>query len=457
MKRLLFFFLLLFALSLPVFSSNEQYDFQFPKGTSLNTALYAIAYRADRDIAINVPDTMILANLRARTAEEALDILAKVYNFNWMIENNTIYVTPPEQNTKNQRFVIKNADLKLVKEELLSFIPENKIRINPEYNSITIDGTPGIIHKAEEVITKLDQPVDQIFIMAQMIEVNRKDSLKLGFQYTLPGYDNSVQPFRAQFTVTSAGERTFDNGTVLARPAVTTFNGLEATLHMGDQVPVIRSDTAINGTIDSNITFEEVGAKLKVTPFVNDKEKKIITLILEPSISSVVKWIESGSVIAPQISTRTANTKVRVKSGDNIVIGGLMRQSDIENLKGIPGLMKLPILGKLFQHKEKSKEHTEVFFIVTPYLLDDDTTLESFQKMMRKKDAKEALEIPKKKAKKNKTQPKIIAEQEKLEHGNQETWLNETTPNSSAENNKNSEKQPVLVDIDLQPAKKEGN
>ncbi|MGL5513461.1 MAG: type II secretion system protein GspD, partial [Sporomusa sp.] len=286
------------------------------------------------------------------------------------------------------------------------------IRINPEYNSITVDGTPGIIHKAEDVIAKLDQPVEQIFIMAQMIEVNRKDSLKLGFQYTLPGYDNSAQPFRAQFTVTSAGERSFDNGTVLARPAVTTFNGLEATLHMGDQVPVIKSNTATTGTVESNVTFEEVGAKLKVTPFVNDKEKKIITLTLEPSISSVVKWITSGSVTAPQISTRTAKTKVRVKSGDNIVIGGLMRQADIENLKGIPGLMKLPILGKLFQYKEKSKEQTEVFFIVTPYLLDDDTTLENFQKMLRQEEPKEISGILKKKAKKSEPQPIVISEQE---------------------------------------------
>lgn len=389
MKKLLLTLLLLFSLAIPSHAEDERYNFLFPKGTSLSTALNAIAYRGDRDISINAPDKIIATTIRARTVDEALEALSVTYDFNWEIRDNIIYVTPPDLNTQNRRFVIKNADVKLVKEELLSFIPENKIRINPEYNSISIDGTPGVLRKAETIITERDAPPDQIFIVAQMIEVSRNDSLKVGFQYSLPSYDNSVQPFRAQFTVTSSGERTFDKGTVLARPAVTTFNGLEATLHMGDQVPVIQSNTAINGTVDSNVTFEEVGAKLKVTPVVNDKQSKIITLTLEPSVSSVVKWITSGSVTAPQISTRTAKTKVRVKSGENIVIGGLMRQSDIENLKGIPGLMKLPILGKLFQHKEKSKESTEVFFIVTPYLLDGDTTLNSLQKIVRNQDSQD--------------------------------------------------------------------
>lgn len=385
MLLLLFTVIVSISAGTATFAEENQYDFTFSKGTTLNTALYSIAYRADREIIINVnTDKLVTMNLTGKSVDEAMDLLSKAYNFNWTIDNNTIIITPADYNTQMKRFILKNATLKLVKEELSSFVPEDKIRINPEYNSISVDSTPAVLQKVEKIITALDKPVDQIFIMAQMIEITRSDSLKLGFQYTLPNYDNSVKPFRAQFTVTSNALKEIDNGRVLARPAVTTFNGQEASLLMGDQVPVIQSSTASNGTTDATVTFQEVGAKLKVTPYINDKENKLITLELEPSISAVSKWITSGSTTAPQISTRQAKTKVRVKSGDNIVIGGLMRQSDIENLKGIPGLMNLPILGKLFQYKEKSKEQTEVFFIVTPYILDDETTIETLQTILKK-------------------------------------------------------------------------
>jgi type IV pilus assembly protein PilQ len=384
MKRITILLLLLLFITTGAYAEEEHYNFEFAKGTTLNTALYSIAYRGGREIVVNIDaDKLVTMNLYQKSVDEAMDLLSKAYNFNWAIDNNTILITPADSNTQMKRFTLKNADLKLVKEELLSFVPENKLRINPEYNSISVDGTPAMLQKVKNTIAQLDAPVEQIFIMAQMIEITRTDSLKLGFEYTLPGYDNSVQPFRAQFTVTSNGLKSIDNGRILARPAITTFNGQEASLLMGDQVPVIQSSTANNGTTDSSVTFQDVGAKLKVTPYVNDKENKIITLNLEPSFSTVAKWITSGSVTAPQISTRQAKTKVRVKSGESIVIGGLMRQSDIESLKGIPGLMKLPILGKLFQSREKSKEQSEVFFVVTPYLLDDSTTLETLQKMVK--------------------------------------------------------------------------
>lgn len=390
MRRTILLLLLVLVISTTAsYAEENRYTFSFPRDTTLQVALQSIAARDNRQIIVNVDkDKLVNLTLYEKTVDEALDLLSKTYDFNWVIENNTILVTPADsvtnfKNTQVQRFPLKNADMKFVKEELLSFVPEAKIKMNTNYNSLTIDGTPAMLQKVKNTIAQLDVPVDRIFIMSQMIEVNRSKALNLGFQYTLPGYDNSKQPFRAQFTVTSDALKTFDNGTLLARPAVTTLNGEEATLLMGDQVPVIQSSTANNGTTDSSVTFQPVGATMKVTPFVNDKEKKLITLNIDSNYSSVVKMITSGSVTAPQISTRQAKTKVRVKSGDNIVIGGLMRQADIESLKGIPGLMNLPVLGKLFSYKEKSKEQSEVFFILTPYLLDDETTIESLQKMIR--------------------------------------------------------------------------
>jgi type II secretory pathway component GspD/PulD (secretin) len=384
-KKILISFLLLFSLTVSAYADEERYDFNFPVGTNLSNALYAIVHtNGGREIILNVDDKPVKMALANKTVDEAMDLMAQAYNFSWRVDKNAIIVTPGEEGgyTQTRLFNLKYASTKLIKETLLSFVPDGKIRINPDYNTIAIDSTPGVLKKVEDVISQMDQPQDQIFIMVQMIEVSREDAIKLGFQYTLPSYDSTVKPFKAQFTITSEADRDITNGEVLAKPTITTFNGQEATLLCGDEVPVI-STSSTDGTTSSSVTFKPVGAQIKVTPYVNDKEKKLITMNLEPNISSVAAWITAGDTKAPQISTRTAKTQVRVKSGEHIVMGGLMRRSDIETIKGIPGLMDLPVLGKFFQHKDREKKNSEIFFVVTPYLLDDDTTVEQLQKLIK--------------------------------------------------------------------------
>lgn len=95
-------------------------------------------------------------------------------------------------------------------------------------------------------------------------------------------------------------------------------------------------------------------------------------MVVSTEVSNITKWIKSGNVSAPQIATRKADTIAHVKSGESFVIGGLMSMSDLDNLSGIPGLMDLPILGSLFRYHSKSREYTEVFIMLTPYIVSDD-------------------------------------------------------------------------------------
>ena len=399
MKKIITLFLVLLYLSAPVYA-EERYTFETSKDTKLKNVLFGIARQANRDIVVNIKgDEQVLVALNNITVEEAFDILSKSYNFNWTVDDsNRIIVAPPDSMTESKRFILKCATLENVKKELLNFVPDAKITINPEYNAISVEGTNYVIQKAEKKIREIDVPVDRFMVVSQMIEVSRNDMLKIGFQYTTPGYDNSVRPFKAQFTVTSNLNQEFNNGNVIARPTITTVNGVKATMLVGDKVPYF-SSTSTNGTVSTEVKFEEVGAKLEVTPYLNDREKQTITMDLDTTVSSVSKWITSGSMTAPQIATRTAKTKIRVASGDSIVIGGLIRQSDIDNLVGIPGLMDLPILGKLFQYRNKSKENTEVFIVITPYLLNDDTDSAAMQKILRDNNSNKKVDDKKEKGK----------------------------------------------------------
>jgi len=147
---------------------------------------------------------------------------------------------------------------------------------------------------------------------------------------------------------------------------ILTQNGQKADIYLGDSVPVLTSTTTAAST-NITVEYKDIGNKLQVTPFILGNGE--VNLNINAEISNISKWITQGTVSAPQISTRKANTVAHIKSGESMIIGGLMSTSELDNLSGIPGLMDLPILGNLFKYHSHSKEYTEVFIMITPYIV----------------------------------------------------------------------------------------
>ena len=148
-------------------------------------------------------------------------------------------------------------------------------------------------------------------------------------------------------------------------------NGQEAKVVFGDRVPIMNSTSTTSST-NITVTYETVGTQLTMTPSINEKTGDI-SLDIQGSVSQITSWQSNGGgTRAPQISTRDITTSTHVKSGQSFVIGGLMNEQDMDNLAGIPGLMNLPILGKLFSIHNKSKQYDEVFVMITPYIVTDD-------------------------------------------------------------------------------------
>lgn len=352
-----------------------RFDFDWQK-TELGNALYAVAKAAGKNVAINNKLTgTVSLSLSQKTFDEALNILAMTFNFNWMVEGDTILISTGDTMLQSKRFDLKYATLKLVKDELTSLgISEKGINTNSEYNSISVTGTPYAIAAAEKRINELDKPVAQCLIIAQLIEITHGDSLSLGAEYTMPSYSYSKSSDDVtktlSYSITTEAEKTFSKGKVLARPIAVTINGQEATINMGSKVPVFSSTTTSTAT-EVTVTYQDVGDVLKVTPVIN-KDEGTIGLTIDTEISSITSWSTSGSVSAPKIATRTAKTTARIKAGQTLVIGGLMSSTEIDNLQGIPGLMDIPILGQLFKYHSKSTDNSEVFVLVTPYIVTDD-------------------------------------------------------------------------------------
>lgn len=359
------------AVSLLV-SVNTSFAAEY-KGADLPATIHTLAKNAGLSAIINeevkgkiymtVPDVPM---------PELMGKLAEAYDFNWKIEDGYLIVSPAKINSHTKAFSVKYANLEHVKTMLLSFMPEGSVTLNPHYSTITVDGMPWQISKAQKLIDKLDVPVQQVLIQAQMVELSKSDSEKLGFGHAWENYTNTTGNIRnLAYATTLNAESIIQKGKILARPTVVTINGRQAELLMGEKVPIIKSDSNSDGSRSTSVEFEKVGVNLTATPRINGEDSDLITTELNPEISSITAWVEYEGSKAPQIATRSAKTEVRVKSGETIIIGGLIKDEEVKALSGIPILKDLPILGALFKSKNNTRTQTEVFIFITPYILDE--------------------------------------------------------------------------------------
>ena len=365
---------------------NELVTYNFDwQGTPIAQTLYAVAKIANKDVVVNAQlQGQVYTSLHNVTYSQALDYLSRAFNFNWMIdnENNAIVISTADLMKQSKIFNIYYADKVKVKDELKALgIDEKNIYANMESGTISVTGTPYQIEEAAKRISSIDKPVSQCLIVAQLIEINHGNSLNLGMQYSLPTYSHKGTDDatsrnlpgniweKLTFSASSSASKELSKGKVIARPMVMMLNGQEGTVNFGDKVPVL-STTTTTASTQVTVEYKDVGTTLKVTPIIN-QETNEISMKVDAEISNISKWVTSGQTTAPQIASRHATTSAHLHSGQSFVIGGLMSVNELDNLSGIPGLMDLPLLGKLFSYHSVSKSYGEVYIMITPYIVTD--------------------------------------------------------------------------------------
>lgn len=163
---------------------------------------------------------------------------------------------------------------------------------------------------------------------------------------------------------------------VLSRPSILTRNNQQATITLGQEVPLITStrfDTL--GNQINNVTYQSVGIILRVTPFITADDK--VEMIVTPESSALAdrsQWVpissgSGGSVAAPVINSRSADTVVVIPDGQTVVIGGLMEKAKTASDSKVPLLGDIPVLGNLFKRKLKDDSRTELIIFLTPHIV----------------------------------------------------------------------------------------
>ncbi len=182
------------------------------------------------------------------------------------------------------------------------------------------------------------------------------------------GLPNTVKPFSTYFgiasNITSRINFLSTNGdaVMLAEPVLTAASGGSAKFLAGGEVPYPTRDANGNTVVD----FKEYGIKLDISPQI-DSAGNVRTLI-DTEISSLDPAVSVQG--APGLLTRRAQTQVNVRSGETIVISGLLTSETSKDVDKLPGLGNLPVLGALFKSKNVRNSVSELVIFVTPEVID---------------------------------------------------------------------------------------
>jgi type II secretory pathway component GspD/PulD (secretin) len=130
---------------------------------------------------------------------------------------------------------------------------------------------------------------------------------------------------------------------------------------------ITNSQATPEGTLTQSFEYKKVGTLLKITPNINELNK------VEMKVEIKADQIRPGEVLFGGLITdsRQFNTQVAVESGDTIVIGGIMRETDSKATRGVPILEKVPVANLVFRKKDTKRETTELIAFITPIVLKD--------------------------------------------------------------------------------------
>jgi type IV pilus assembly protein PilQ len=323
----------------------------------------------------------ISIQLNQVTPEELLDYISAVVGINWSQKNDVFLVSTENKLTDTTFFQVKNSDLKELQKTLITFGLGNKLIINAHPRGIIVNADPATIKKIGEVIAELDQPVPSIKVEFQVLEINKDEEQKLGiawqdivgtYQHTrLYGSANTTGTLDTVTGITKSlstgllgtAQKLSSVGKILAKPYVITTNNLEAHLSTGDEIPIFSKDYNGNPAVE----YKKVGIELYATPAVLNGD--IINIKAKTIVNIVSGQETQQGLTVPRISSREAQTTMNVKSGETIVIGGLIKEEDIRNETVVPFFSKLPLVGSLFRTSNKSKAKTEIVIFITPTLI----------------------------------------------------------------------------------------
>ena len=160
------------------------------------------------------------------------------------------------------------------------------------------------------------------------------------------------------------------NTRILANPSLRTSDGIAAEAHFGERVPVpvtTFTPIAAGGVAQQPITsfnYEDIGVNINILPRIHHNEEVSLELVVEISNIS-----GTGFGDLPQFGSREISTTLRLRDGETNILAGLIRDDERETLDGIPGLNRVPVLGRLFGRTRTESQETDIILTLRPHII----------------------------------------------------------------------------------------
>lgn len=258
-------------------------------------------------------------------------------------------------------------------------------------NSIIIDAPDAVIVHLQQVLQEIDREPAQIFIEASIVEVTLTKDLSYGIDWskiashgdlTVSNYTTSSTSFSAiapGFSATYIGKdisaaltalSSESKVKIVSAPKITTIENSDATLQVGDQVPIVtqssQSTQSSTAAVINSVDYRDTGVMLKVTPRITSGNR--ILLDVDQEVSSVTKTVTSG-IDSPTINQRKLASSLIIPEGEVVALGGLISSSDSNSNNGVPGLKNVRWLGNLFKGQSDSQQRTELVILLKAQIL----------------------------------------------------------------------------------------
>lgn len=312
---------------------------------------------------------------------KALDLVTRSRGLSCREEGNTIIVASREQMARNfGRLSIHPLEYISAKEALDMLKPVfPSLAWDLNSNALLLQGGPAEEEKLKQALQTLDQPTKQITLEARILSLRQEASKELGLQWnwsSLPASRDSSSRseenyggrihlghgYGANFEARLSALCQEGMAKILATPRIMTLPGREASIFIGDHIPVV-TEKITNSTTSTTTEYVDAGIRLSYTPFVS--RDGLITAKVHTEVSTPTLIAELKNY---RIASRTADTHVRMREKETLVIGGLISEEEQKRLEGVPLLSKIPLLGELFKYRSSSKNKTEVCMLLTPYI-----------------------------------------------------------------------------------------
>jgi type II secretory pathway component GspD/PulD (secretin) len=258
------------------------------------------------------------------------------------------------------------------------------VKVNPEQNAVVVTAPSEMLAKIGADLQKMDIPPPQILIEAIAVELTDTKDVDIGLRLGSPTNNsfssidtpagvityNTIGTLPRAFEVNLRALELSGKARVRARPRLAVVNGRTANIFIGAQ-RFIRTEFNSFGQTQTRIQPVDVGVKLLVTPLTGGNGE--ITTRIAPEVSNITELdLQTG---LPVLSTRRADTTVRVKDGETIAIGGLTLSQEQRADGKIPVLGDIPLVGNLFRSKSRNIVQTELVIFITPRILPTASTV----------------------------------------------------------------------------------